>query len=307
MKPDFEYLKELLASKKMSDLWNEAEAYCRRGDALRWFRERSEAGDHQAQYILHILYREQNESERNMDEAFFWCRKAAEGGIIPAQKDLSYYYDKGIGTEQDDARAAYWLKTAAAKGDPTALCMLGRAYNGGRHGLERDHEKAVECFYWAAMRGNRLARLWIGQAYLEGDVFPQDEEEAMKFLRAAANDGLDTAAYVAAVYYREKGDDAQAEEWYRKSLEITKNEPGDPMNLQGASEERIDALVENFLFSTIEEEEEKLENASEEQIGGLMEGILASVADDDEAALQELQDRKRDNAEEEDDDEEEEE
>lgn len=265
MAHDFEYLLQLQAGKDTYEMWKAAADYCHREDVFRWFRERAEAGDHPSQHVLYVLYRVRDDKDKYESESFFWCKKAAEGGIIPAQKDLSYFYKLGIGTEQNMERAAFWLQVAAAAGDAKALCALGMAYNGGRDGLERDHDKAMECYYWAAIRGNTLARLWIGQAYLEGDVFPQDEEEAMKFLRASANDGLDVAAYVAAIYYRKKGDSNRAMEWYRKFLEIARNDPDDPMNLEGLEDDCLDAKAESFAYSSDEEDEIAMQEYQNEQ------------------------------------------
>ena len=87
-------------------------------------KDRAEAGDPRAQYLLSVLYRSGRGVEQDPDEAFRWCKRAAEEGVLEAQFQLGIMYLKGEGVTEDEGAAMNWLWRAADRGDRQATEVL---------------------------------------------------------------------------------------------------------------------------------------------------------------------------------------
>ena len=70
--------------------------------------------------------------------------------------------------------------------------MLGGFYAKGV-GVEKDEAEAVKWFRAAAEQGFMKGKALLGLAYFEGTGVEKDEAEGVKWLRAAAEQGDETA------------------------------------------------------------------------------------------------------------------
>lgn len=80
------------------------------------------------------------------------------------------------------------LRKAVAAGDGQACADLGEAYDRGL-GVAYDRGKAVAFYQLGAARTNAAAMVGLADAYQRGDVIEQNEVEAMKLYRCAAQMG----------------------------------------------------------------------------------------------------------------------
>ncbi len=93
-----------------------AAAYIR-GDyatTLRELRPLAEQGDAKAQYILGLMYGNDQGVPQDYAEAVKWYRKAAEQGDAKAQTNLGVMYSMGQGVLQDWVRAYAWYDLGAS-------------------------------------------------------------------------------------------------------------------------------------------------------------------------------------------------
>nr|VZI23676.1 unnamed protein product [Spirometra erinaceieuropaei] len=108
-------------------------------------------------------------------------REAGLGGLR-GQGAISNYFIS------DDILAYY--KFVAGTNNVTAQVTLGQLYYRGQHGIEMDHELALNYFKRAAEGGSHLAMAYLGEMYLVGSQnVPRDEKLALQYLQKAVAAG----------------------------------------------------------------------------------------------------------------------
>jgi TPR repeat protein len=94
--------------------------------------------------------------------------QSAAVGDVPAMNKLGEYYKDGLGVPKDYAKARGWWEKAAATGRTgslEAMNNLGFLYEVGGPGLKEDDAKAVEWYEKAAAGGYRTAMCNLGRFY----------------------------------------------------------------------------------------------------------------------------------------------
>jgi uncharacterized protein len=146
--------------------------------------------------------------------------------------DVSLIQDRLVNTEAslDLALAAYkrgeykvaeqMLLPLANGGDSTAQYHLGLMYRHGR-GVKQDEVEAAKWYRLAAEQGRPTAQFALGLAYQSGRGVNQDYAEAAKWLQKAAEQGRAAAQAALGLMHRfGRGvpqDDDEAAKWYRKA------------------------------------------------------------------------------------------
>lgn len=106
----------------------------------------------------------------------------ARNGDVDAQFDLGKNYETGrIGLQKDLAQAQYWYHKAADQGDPYAEASLGILFNFGK-GVERDYAQAYMWYQRAAMHaqgGNRDSIIEMRDAIAQ-NLTPKQIAEAQR-------------------------------------------------------------------------------------------------------------------------------
>lgn len=97
-----------------------------RGLAL--FRELAKDGTPDDFFALSMALKETigEQADSTPEEAFKWCLKAAEGGIPTAMRELSFLYDEGLGVERNPELACKWMCDGAEAGDGACRLMAGK-------------------------------------------------------------------------------------------------------------------------------------------------------------------------------------
>jgi TPR repeat protein/uncharacterized caspase-like protein len=113
--------------------------------------------------------------------------------------------------------------TVVMKNDPEGQLKLGDAYLAGE-GVEQDQVEAVRLYRMAAELGNVQAQVNLGICYHEGVGVTKDPVEAVKWYRKAAELGNPQAQNYLGVCYEDgtgvTKDQAEAVKWYRKAAEL---------------------------------------------------------------------------------------
>ena len=128
---------------------------CGSKDAVSWYRKAANKGFAPAQYSLGEHYLE---SRKNVEKAMEWFRKSARKGVVPAMLELAHIYEEGIGEVDADEELAFkWYLRAAKKGIPSAQYEIGRRYENG-DGVKENEKEALKWYRKAAEKDYWLAK-----------------------------------------------------------------------------------------------------------------------------------------------------
>ncbi|EJK48605.1 hypothetical protein THAOC_32582, partial [Thalassiosira oceanica] len=89
-------------------------------------------------------------------------------------------------THLTDDQSLAMIQKRVAVGDPMAIYTIGRAYDDGRYGLEKDVTRAIELYERAAELGIKDAHYCLGCTYDEGTDVERDAAKAIQHYEAAA-------------------------------------------------------------------------------------------------------------------------
>ena len=138
-----------------------------------------------AQFVLGWLYDKGLLLEQSYKKAADWYLKAAESGYAPAQYCVASMYDDAkIGTARDRDKAFEWYFKAAEQGYSNAQYNLSCLYD-----EDQDARQSVEWLHKAALQGDDLALLFLGEDYMEGDGVVADSAKAASWLSKSAAQG----------------------------------------------------------------------------------------------------------------------
>lgn len=196
-------------------------------ESARGLREKAEANDAVAQFLLGHAYEVGQGVPKDMSETARWYalaaetrpsgaapqqpvkdfaqafeayRKLAEEGDAKAELYLGVAYDLGQDVPRNVATAARWYRKAAAQGSGSAAGNLGVIYFNG-DGVPKDDVEAAEWFRAGANRGSASAEYCLGRLYYAGDGVKRDEAQAAAWLQRAAVQGNAPAQKLLSLMY----------------------------------------------------------------------------------------------------------
>lgn len=123
-------------------------------------------------------------------DRFEWHQAAAEQGSATAQYYLGRAYEYGIkGTNKEDRDLAYsWYLKSAKNGCAQAQCRIGRCFYIGWLGQEKDEKEAFRWLKKAAGNGCKEAYSYLGHFYMKGIGVTQNLGKALEYFRKSGND-----------------------------------------------------------------------------------------------------------------------
>ncbi len=125
--------------------------------ALRWYTMAAEAGHHDAQYLIGMMYFNGRGIPRDVELGCTWVERAAQNGYARAQMQLAVLYSVGQGKPKDFAEAVRWYERAARGGLALAQYNLAVMLSKGQ-GCDPDPSAARGWFEKAALQGLRNAK-----------------------------------------------------------------------------------------------------------------------------------------------------
>ncbi len=178
--------------------------------ALEWWRRAAAAGLPRAMFYVGECHRTGEGTPQDETEAIGWylrglareeaelpvkriealcaqLQERAQAGELPAAGRLGQLHLEGRGVAKDLEAAIRWLSVACDE-VPEAACELADCYRTAT-GVEEDLEEAVRLYEVAALGGNATAQHSLAYARAEGIGGPVDEAEAIRWYRAAAEQG----------------------------------------------------------------------------------------------------------------------
>ncbi len=157
-------------------------------EASRYLSLAANQGDQEARTALAFLYENGYGVEKDEAKALKMYRTAARGGSVNAMFHAGVCYEFGNGTGVDLDQAKSWYLKGAQAGDAFAMERLGHLM------MHDSPEEGFEWFLRAAMNGVSTAMGTVGFCYLAGTGTPENVEEAKKWLKLAADNGIEEAA-----------------------------------------------------------------------------------------------------------------
>lgn len=158
----------------------------------------------QGLYLAHfqkaLMLLEGKGTGKNVREALVELNKAADQNFIPALEKLASLYE---GEEdiliitKDPRKVAEYRTRAADLGSSESEYRLAKMYLTG-DGVEKNSQKAKEFLARAADKNHVLAQYDLGMMHYTGDngATTQNPLEAYKWVKAAAEQGLDQATHI---------------------------------------------------------------------------------------------------------------
>ena len=196
-------------------------------EARKWFQKAAEQGLGVAQCNLARCYEGGAGGHKDPGEAAKWWRRAADQGYPGAAFHLGLCYYRGEGVSQSFEEAAKWFARDAELRHVGAQLYLGLCYWAG-DGVPKDASRAAKSWREAAIQGIRP------QDYVAADGAVGDAAEIEGWWRDVAQRGSATLQCCVAEFYQYgRGvdqDEAEALRWYRKAANA-----GDRVGLKAAA------------------------------------------------------------------------
>lgn len=183
-----------------------------------------EAGDAEAQYFrgFGLIYGANMEADLLAGVELMLL--AQHQGHRNAAVELAYCYYNGEGVAKDRAAAFKLLTEYPIPSDSRkAQYLLGLCYYWG-NGTKQNYDLAFPCFKRAAELGHGTAKDYLGDCYRLGEGTPQDDAEAARWYRDAADHhgNANSALQLGFMYTDGRGveqDDAKAVHYWRIAAE----------------------------------------------------------------------------------------
>ena len=186
-------------------------------EAVKWYTLAAEQGNPQSQGNLGVMYEHGQGVPKDDKEAVKWYRLAAEQGHASAQYLLGMMYDDGDGVPEDDKEAMKWYRLASEQGHASAQYHLGLMYDDG-DGVPEDDKEAMKWYKLAGEQGNVDAQKKVQE--FQKKIAEQNE---LRELQARAKRGdADAQFSLGLMYDMGKGvseDDKEAVKWYKLAAE----------------------------------------------------------------------------------------
>ncbi|MDQ1008832.1 TPR repeat protein [Streptomyces sp. V4I23] len=184
-------------------------------DAMLAIAEVSDTAD-RGRWLLRAAQAGSEEGRRRLAQFRPTLEQAARGEDPDSQSVLGGIL---LAWEGNPAEAAVWFGKAVEFGNNEARRSLGYLYVEGA-GVDRDLVKAEELFLAAAREGDVIAAHNLGVFYLDEEDGPRDVSEAVRWLRVAAEAGIDEAAAKLGDVLSDMDRDEEALHWYERAGDL---------------------------------------------------------------------------------------
>lgn len=184
--------------------------YVKMKEAIEWYAKAAEQGNAKAKCALSLLKKSSNlpngDAHGYAPEEFLpQLQTQAEGGEPEAMYLLARCYLQALGVEGNVEKAAQLLDGALTQGHVESMFLRGTLYANAataKHNKEQQHDKqaleqgyakAMELIRRAAEGGSTKAMNCLGGSLMLGRICPQNQEDGLKWVQAAADKHLPEA------------------------------------------------------------------------------------------------------------------
>ncbi|MFJ8262959.1 SEL1-like repeat protein [Rummeliibacillus sp. NPDC094406] len=151
----------------------------------RWLRRAAEKEFVQAMHFLGMELIEGKYLPQHIDEGIEWLEKAIDLEHEDSCLLLAEYYLKGEHVEVDFEQGKLWLLEAVKMRSISAMFSLGRAYLYHLGGFPQDNDEALKWLQMAIEEGSSEACLLLGEALVYGTGFKRNYNLGINYLQMA--------------------------------------------------------------------------------------------------------------------------
>lgn len=184
--------------------------YVKMKEAIEWYAKAAEQGSAKAKSALSLLKKNSNlpngETHGYAPEEFLpQLQTQAEAGDPEAMYLLARCYLEALGVERNEKKAEELLDAALTQGHVESMFLRGTRYANAatakynseqqhdKQALEQGYAKAMELIRGAAEGGSTKAMNCLGSSLMIGKICPQNMEDGLKWVQAAADKHLPEA------------------------------------------------------------------------------------------------------------------
>ena len=201
--------------------------------AADWWRKAAERNHPGARFHLALCYFQGEGVNRKPEEAVKLFETEARDKHVGAELFLGLCYWKGLGVEKDSAEAEKWWREAALQGIKPWQYAIGDETGG-------DVGEVEQWWRQVAAQANPALQSCMGDFYHFGHGVAQNDQEAIKWYRQAADQG-DLAALKQAAWLRATSlnpavrDASSAVEFAEKAAALTKQKEASVLDILAAA------------------------------------------------------------------------
>ncbi|KAF9158462.1 hypothetical protein DFQ26_007630 [Actinomortierella ambigua] len=164
-------------------------------EAIKLFHKANDLGYVEAAVCLGLAYEDGRGVEPDYDQAADWYLKAAEQGNLAACLNIAALFELGFGVTRNKEQALSMLELCEE--DTTTVGTMARMHiewlKSSLYQPPKNDSGAVELFRQGAEQGYAAAQNNLGRMYEVGCGVKKDRQQAMQWLRKAAEQGHDDA------------------------------------------------------------------------------------------------------------------
>jgi uncharacterized protein len=184
-------------------------------------------------HSLGFFYSEGNGVVKDQNKSNRWFALAAKQGYASSFISIGIILQHGWGVPKNPLKAKHWFEKAVKHGHSGGEEALGLLYrDGDGDDFPVDRQEAMKWMLRAAEHGVSYAQLVVGGFYMNGFGAPRDPIKALEWLTKAYENGENRAPNNIAVLYHNglfgKNDYKMARTWYQRGADLN-----DPMGLMG--------------------------------------------------------------------------
>ncbi len=154
-----------------------------------WIKTAAQEGLVEAQVIFGQMLLDGIGLKADPIDGLAWFKRAAHANHAMAINMVGRCYENGWGADADDVVAAYWFRLAADKGLDWGMYNYAHMLNSGRGGVTQNRAAALALYQQAAQAGHVKSVGVVGRFLEEGDVIPQNLDQAFECYRRCAEGG----------------------------------------------------------------------------------------------------------------------
>ncbi|MGE7988513.1 tetratricopeptide repeat protein [Lysinibacillus fusiformis] len=150
-----------------------------------WLRRAADKESVQAMCFLGVELIEGENLPQHIDEGIEWLEKAIDMEHEESCLILAEYYLEGVHLKADFEQGKQWLLEAVKMRSTSAMLSLGRAYLYQLGGFPQDNDEALKWLQMAIEEGSNEACLILGDALVDGIGFKRNYSLGINYLQIA--------------------------------------------------------------------------------------------------------------------------
>ena len=231
-------------------------------DAVEYFEAAAKKGNSDAMLLLGFCLHDGIGVEKDIEDSLFWLKKSADAGNANGQAVYAVY---AVEEDDDEEEAVKYLKKSVKQGCILGKLVLGQIYMSDEDTVKEGFQLVLQVARMPMKKEKSIldyvvknelsefdgkietasdalicmAQYMVGKAYLEGNGVKEDPDEAKKWFRKAAKNGLTDAQEI----LEDLEDEEEVDEPVSKNAGVTEYRKG----VAAVADEEFEDAAKYFL------------------------------------------------------------